>query len=57
MLKTFLFSIVFAFIYMLITLNLVDMAGQDTVNQLNVGLIIGALIWIGIKLTDKFDSL
>ncbi|MGF2616305.1 hypothetical protein ACQUWN_11955 [Rossellomorea aquimaris] len=55
MVKTFGFSIVFAFIYMLITLNLGEMAGQDTVVQLNFGLIIGALIWIGIKITDKFD--
>lgn len=55
MVKTLGFSIVFAFIYMLITLNLGDLAGQDTVNQLNFGLIIGVLIWIGIKVTGRFD--
>ncbi|MGD6992251.1 hypothetical protein [Sutcliffiella horikoshii] len=55
MLQPFVFSIVFAIIYMLITLNLGEMAGQDTVIQLNYGLIIGVLIWIGIKITKKFE--
>ena len=55
MVKTFGFSIIFAFIYMLITLNLGEMTGQDTVIQLNYGLIIGALVWIGIKVTDRFE--
>ncbi|MBU9713558.1 hypothetical protein [Evansella tamaricis] len=53
MLYTFGFTIIFAVIYMIITLTLSDVAGTDTVTQLNYGLIVGALIWIGIKLTDR----
>ncbi|GGI11605.1 hypothetical protein [Gottfriedia solisilvae] len=56
MFQTFGFSIVFAIIYMLVTLNLGEIADKDTVTQLNFGLIIGTLIWIGIKITNKWDK-
>lgn len=41
---------------MIATLTLSDVAGRDTIAQLNYGLIIGALIWIGIKLSDRKGS-
>ncbi|WP_187444828.1 hypothetical protein [Rossellomorea vietnamensis] len=55
MLRTAVFCVVFAVIYMIITLTLSEEVGQDTIVQLNFGLIIGALIWIAIKVTDKLD--
>ncbi|MFA9559585.1 hypothetical protein ACERII_19935 [Evansella sp. AB-rgal1] len=56
MLYAFGFTLIFAVVYMVITLTLSDVAGQDTVTQLNFGLIIGALLWIGIKLAKKDEQ-
>ncbi|QOR64931.1 hypothetical protein IM538_13870 [Cytobacillus suaedae] len=58
MVKTFGFTIIFAFIYMLITVNLDEILREvfhrdNIIVQINYGLIIGVLIWIGIKLADK----
>jgi hypothetical protein len=50
--RTFFFIFVFAFVYMLISLNIGEQAGQETVAQLNYGLIIGALMWIAWKVSE-----
>jgi uncharacterized membrane protein YagU involved in acid resistance len=44
------FSIIFSVVYAFFTLVLADTMGRDTMVQMNFGLIIGCLIWIGLKM-------
>ena len=55
MLKTIFYTGIFGVAYMIFTMSLIYTVGEDIIAQLNYGLIIGVLIWMGTKITDKFD--
>jgi len=50
--KTIRFVVIFSIVYMIMTLALGEVVGPNIIFQLNNGLIIGALIWIGIILSE-----
>ncbi|QFT87975.1 hypothetical protein FIU87_04835 [Bacillus sp. THAF10] len=53
MFKIFGFVIIFAIVFLLVTLNMGEQMGQKSVLQMGFSLVIGILLWVAMRVTDK----